>query len=96
MLDKELIEEMYLYSMYDSASKKYASPIMCDNDAVAIRMYKMSLRDVPAEFISDYKLYRLAIFNVVNGSIISDPQIVNITDNNLDRNSDKNIEKKEV
>lgn len=60
---------MNVYVVYDSVADKFSEPFISDNDKSAIRVSK---RGMPADWLDDFKLYRLVEF--------TDPQKISRAD----------------
>lgn len=68
---------IWLYSIFDSKAKAFATPFFCSNDDVSVRMFARSVKDPQSMMFSnpeDFSLYRLGSFNHESGRLImSDP-----------------------
>lgn len=63
-----------IYSVYDEKSEAFGIPFFVINDALALRNYDVLLNDdnsIVSKFPSDFKLYRIGVFNDVDSSIVS-------------------------
>jgi len=58
---------MRLYSILDRTAEEFCNPIVCKNDAVALRMFQQFLSNTAPHLHSDYALYYLASWDATVG-----------------------------
>lgn len=66
-----------IYTVYDEKANAYLTPFFIPTDGMAIRAMEDALLDEKHQFTmhpGDYTLYRIAIFDDSNGSIIEKKQ----------------------
>lgn len=75
---------MKIYSIYDKATEKYGSYFFAENDNVAIRQFKLGMKNIPVEVVCDLALYFHGVISEDGyvSSTLSVPTIVYVMDSN--------------
>lgn len=63
------INNVGLYSVYDTLAERYGPVYQAVNDAVATRMYYDVMRSIQVEWRTEYELYCLGKYDLYNGVI---------------------------
>lgn len=73
------MEKVTIYAVYDKKAERYDTPFFAMNDLFAERRFVMSIEDnksIISRFKNDFQLVRLGFFNVLDGVMEQDMQVV--------------------
>ena len=67
---EEVFMNLYMYSFYDKAAHKFDTPLFCQSDLFAGRLYKqvMEGKNQVSENPEDFDLVRLGTFDLIKGT----------------------------
>lgn len=73
------MSDLCIYSIFDRKALAFLTPYLCQNDAVALRMFEGAVMDrqtAMAQFPEDYVLYRCGMFATDDGRVVGQEPMV--------------------